>query len=142
MSNQYPVSYLEMSVGWGDTDAAGISYYARYFDWFCNGRFKLLKDHGVQYTTWFHKYNASLVVLETGCKYQILLYPEEPVILETTLVTLTQTRAKFNYRILKKDQRLAASGFTSHAYVNDLGKPCNLEKHKPELWKRLSEAFF
>lgn len=33
---------MEMIVTWGDCDPAGISYYAKNFDWFTNGRMQLL----------------------------------------------------------------------------------------------------
>lgn len=141
MSKHYPVSYHKMEIGWGDCDAAGITYYAKYFDWFCDARFKLLRDFGIQYSTWFLNNHISLVVLETGCRYKSLLYLEEPITIKTNLVNLSKTRATFNYTILKTNEEIAASGFTKHAYVNGDGKVCNLEKCQPDLWKKLDSAF-
>jgi len=141
MENHYPVSNYKMEIGWGDCDAAGITYYAQYFDWFCNARFHLLKEHGIKYTTWFLRNHISLVVLDTGCRYKNLLYPEESITIKTTLVKLTRTRAKFTYDVFKDDNTLAASGFTTHTYVNQDGKVCNLEKCSPELWEKLSSVF-
>lgn len=83
-----------------------------------------------------------MVVFETGYKYRSFLYPKETVVWETTRLLLTETRVRFDYYIYKKDDRLAASGFTEHAFVNPKGKPCNLEKQYPELWERLSTAVF
>lgn len=138
MPGRYPHCRLEMEVGWGDCDAAGITYYARYFDWFSNGRILLFKKYGLPYMSTFHRQNINLVALEAGCRYRRSLRPEEEVGLETTLVNLTRTRIGFKYIIYKKDGSTAAEGFTIHAYVDGQGKPFDLKKRYPALWEEMN----
>ncbi|SHI33276.1 acyl-CoA thioesterase [Desulfofundulus thermosubterraneus] len=141
MSEQYPFCRLEMEVGWGDCDAAGIAYYAQYFDWFSNGRIQLFKKYGLPYMTFFQRQNINMVALEAGCRYKKSLRPEEIIILETVLVILTRTRIGFKYKIFKKDGVLAAEGFTTHAYVDERGKPFDLKKRHPALWEKINALF-
>ncbi|BAF60070.1 MAG: acyl-CoA thioesterase [Pelotomaculum sp.] len=136
MGSQYPSCRLEMEVGWGDCDAAGIAYYARYFDWFTNGRIHFLKKYGLPYMAVFHRQNINMVALEAECRYKKALRPEETVVLETTLESLSRTRIRFEYKIFKNDGSLAAEGFTSHAYVDEEGKPFDFKKRYPLLWEK------
>jgi acyl-CoA thioester hydrolase len=89
----------------------------------------------------FHRQNINMVALEAGCRYRRSLWPEEVIILETTLVTLTRTRIGFKYTILKKDGAPAAEGFTTHAYVDERGKPFDIKKRHPALWEEMNAAF-
>ncbi|MGB9804629.1 acyl-CoA thioesterase, partial [Desulfofundulus sp.] len=79
--------------------------------------------------------------LEAGCRYKKSLRPEEIIILETVLVTLTRTRIGFKYKIFKKDGVLAAEGFTIHAYVDEGGKPFDFKKRHPVLWEKINALF-
>lgn len=141
MDGQGPSCRLEMEVGWGDCDAAGIAYYTQYFDWFSNGRIQFFKKYGLPYMTIFHRQNINIVALEAGCRYKKSLQPEEIVILETVLTTLSRTRIGFKYKIFKKDGVLAAEGFTNHAYVDERGRPFDLKKRHPALWQEINDIF-
>jgi len=141
MDDKGPSCNIEMEVGWGDCDAAGIAYYAKYFDWFSDGRIHFFKKHGLPYMTIFHWQNIHMVALDAGCRYKKSLRTEEIIILETVLVTLSRTRIGFKYKILKKDGVLAAEGFTTHAYVDERGKPFDLKKRHPALWEEINDVF-
>ncbi|KLU63549.1 putative esterase [Peptococcaceae bacterium CEB3] len=135
-----PSSRLEMTIGWGDCDAAGITYYARYFDWFTNGRLHLLRSLDLPYMTTFQYKGISVVGLEASCRYKKLLYPEETVTIETSLSELKRTRMTFSYKVIKETGgELAAEGKTLHAYVDATGKPFDLKKRYPDLWDKLSK---
>jgi acyl-CoA thioester hydrolase len=141
LNSVYPGSHLDMTVTWGDCDAAGIHYYARTFDWFTNARMKLLADHGFPYMDTFHGPGISLVCLTADCRFKRMLKPEERIVVRTELAALTRTRLTFEYRIFKQDGQLAAEGSTSHAYVDPKGEPCNLKKRHPELWARMMDRW-
>lgn len=138
MSDTYTAA-LPMVITWGDCDAAGISYYARYFDWFTNGRMFFLKKNGLPYMTAFHDQGITIVGLKAECQYKHTLRPEDEVVLETTLAELTKTRVAFTYKILKEDGTIAAFGRTEHAFVDQEGKPFNLSKRYPEKWQELNK---
>ncbi|MBB6634932.1 acyl-CoA thioesterase [Cohnella thailandensis] len=140
MADTYPLFDLEMMVTWGDCDAAGISYYAKSFDWFTNARMGLLAHYGFPYMPEWHHQGISLVCLHADCQYRKMLRPEERIVVRTELAELTRSRMTFAYRILKEGGALAAEGQTKHAYVDNAGAPFNLERRHPELWARLAEA--
>jgi len=128
---------VEFTVRWGDCDAAGITYYAKYFDWFTDGRIALLEKVGLPYMATFHNHGIELVVIDAFCRYRLSLRPVEKVFLETGISSLTRTRITFTYRILKEDNTIAAEGSTNHAFVDERGKPFNLAKKHPELWDEI-----
>ncbi|MDD3652859.1 MAG: acyl-CoA thioesterase [Desulfotomaculaceae bacterium] len=129
---------VEFTVRWGDCDAAGVTYYAKYFDWFTDGRIAFLDQVGLSYMDIFHNQGIELVVIDAFCRYRLSLRPVEKVILETSITSLTRTRITFAYRVLKEDNTVTAEGSTNHAYVDDRGKPFNIAKRYPSLWEELS----
>lgn len=130
----------EMEVRWGDCDAAGIVYYAKYFDWFTDGRIALLKQIGLPYQKFFHEQGIVVVVIEASCRYRKNLRSEEKYMLSTTFTKLGRTRMVYDYLITKpEDQSVVAEGRTVHAYIDETGKPFDIKKRRPDLWEKLLE---
>ncbi len=129
-----------MRVKWGDCDAAGISYYAKNFEWFTDARFELFAHYGFPYMETFHHKGISLVCLKAESDYKKMIRPLEEITIKTSISELTRTRMAFTYQIVKSNGELAAEGFTAHAYVNSEGRPLNLKKSFPALWNDLSIA--
>jgi acyl-CoA thioester hydrolase len=132
----------ELEVRWGDCDAAGILYYAKYFDLFTDGRVALLKHIGIPYYQFFHDQGIVVVVLEATCRYRKSLRLEERYIMDTTLSPPGRTGMVFDYIITSAGSgQLVAEGRTAHTFVDEAGKPFNLKKKHPELWLKLQEKF-
>ena len=132
----------ELEVRWGDCDAAGVLYYAKYFDLFTDGRVALLKQIGIPYHQFFHDRGIVVVVLEATCRYSKSLRLEERYIMETTLSPPRRTGMVFEYHITSAGgKQLVAEGRTAHAFVGDNGKPFDLRKKHPEIWAKLQEKF-
>ncbi|WP_168735461.1 acyl-CoA thioesterase [Cohnella fermenti] len=140
MADAHPRYDMEMSVTWGDCDAAGISYYARTFDWFTNARMGLLAHYGLPYMKEWHQRDIALVCLHADCRYKKMIRPEERIVVRAELAELSRSRMAFTYLVLQEDGVVAAEGQTKHAYVDGRGAPFNLERRQPELWARLAEA--
>gem|GEM_PF-869203 len=136
-----PSQDMDMIVTWGDCDAAGISYYARNFDWFTNGRMRFMEAQGLPYMDTFHPLGIALVCLTADCRYKRMLRPEEKITLRTTLASFTRTRMEFHYEIFKRGGERAAEGRTSHTFVDERGLPFNFEKRYPELWRKMTERW-
>ncbi|MFE8064762.1 acyl-CoA thioesterase [Priestia aryabhattai] len=141
MADLYISCNMEMSVTWGDCDAAGISYYAKNFEWFTNAYMQLLAKHGFPYMETFHKNGIYLVCLKADCQYKKMIRPLEKITIKTFLSVLTRTRVQFTYQVIKDNGEIAAEGFTSHAYVSDRGHPFNLQKRFPILWEKLDNRY-
>jgi acyl-CoA thioester hydrolase len=137
----YPLSVMEMKVTWGDCDAAGISYYARTFDWFTNARMKHLADYGLPYMNTFHSSGIAIVCLKADCEYKNMVRPEEEIMVHTRLTLLTRTRMTYRYQIFKQDGILVAEGETRHACVDLTGNPFNLKRRHPQLWQQLIDKW-
>ena len=136
-----PSHDMEMIVTWGDCDAAGISYYAKNFDWFTNGRMRFMDAYELPYMETFHVLGIALVCLTADCQYKRMLRPEERIAVRTSLASFTRTRMVFAYEIFKKDGGKAAEGKTSHTFVDGDGLPFNFEKRYPELWRQMQDKW-
>jgi len=132
---------MERIIAWGDCDAAGITYYAKNFEWFTDGYMQLLNSLGLPYMETFHYQGISLVCLKADCQYKKMLRPLEKIIVRTTLHSLTRTRLEFHYQVIKGNGEVAAEGVTSHTYVNNDGKPLNLQRKFPTLWESFNNKF-
>lgn len=131
----------EMEVRWGDCDAAGIVYHARYFDLFTDGRVALLRQVGLPYQQFFHEQGIVVVAVEATCRYKKSLKPEDKYILHTKLVHIGRTRMNFEYVITKpEDRSVVVEGKTMHAFVDGMGKPFDLKKRRPDLWGILEKC--
>jgi len=137
MSDTMISDELEMIVKWGDCDAAGISYYAKNFEWFTDARMNLLENYGLPYMETFHHKGISLVCLKAESDYKKMIRPLEKIKVRTFLSALTRTRMEFTYQIIKENGEIAAEGTTSHTYVDPAGKPFNLQRRFPVLWDQL-----
>jgi acyl-CoA thioester hydrolase len=131
----------EFIVAWGDCDAAGISYYAKNFEWYTNGYMQLLAFYDFPYMETFHEKGISLVCLKADTDYKRMLRPLEHITLRTSLTELTRTRITFSYQLIKKNEELASWGKTSHAFVDNEGRPMNLKKRHPALWISMTEKW-
>lgn len=132
----------ELEVRWGDCDAAGIVYYAKYFDLFTDGRVALLKKINIPYQKFFHSQGIVVVAVEATCRYRKSLQPEERYFLKTTLSRLSRSRMIFDYVITSAESdQLAAEGRTIHAFVDGTGKPFDIKKKHPRLWSQLQENY-
>lgn len=141
MIDAYPKSEMNMTVTWGDSDSAGISYYAKTFDWFTNGRLHFLNFYGIPYMETFHHQGIALVCLHADCDYKKMVRPEEHLTVQTLLTELTRTRMTFTYRIFDANEQLVQEGITRLVYTDENGKPFNIEKRNPALWQQLTNIW-
>jgi acyl-CoA thioester hydrolase len=130
---------MERTVAWSDGDAAGITYYAKNFEWFTDAYMKLLDKYGFSYMETFHERGLALVCLKADCEYKKMVRPLEKITIHTKLASLSRTRVLFMYQIYNQKGELTAIGRTAHAFVNDRKRPVNLQKSHPTLWRALHE---
>jgi len=131
-------SEMEMYVTWGDCDAAGISYYARNFDWFTNGRLHFFREHGFPYMTKLHENNIFLVCISANCQYKKMLYPDEKITVRTYLKSFSRAKMTFLYEVIKQTGEIAAEGSTVHAFADQSGHAFDMKKRFPELWSEMN----
>lgn len=90
--------HCRLRVRYDECDSMGITYHARYLDWFVIGRTELLRDAGLPYAG-LERAGLLLPVLEARCRYLASTRYDDTVCIETTLLNVTRTRMSFAYRV-------------------------------------------
>ncbi|MFZ5432490.1 MAG: acyl-CoA thioesterase [Calditrichota bacterium] len=113
-------------VRYGETDAMGWVYYAKYLDYFEVGRTELIRDIWKPYREIEEK-GMRLPVIETGCRYIYGARYDEVLTIESVMTLPTAYRIRFDYQIYRDtDRKLLAEGFTEHCFVSSNGKPIRI----------------
>ena len=129
-----PTSTSSVRVRYAETDKMGVVYYANYFIWFEVARTDLLRTLGWSYRE-MELSGVSLPVIEAHCEYARPARYDDEIEIRTTGRLLSPVRMEFNYEVrLTTDATVAATGRTTHASVDQSGRPCRM----PE---RVREAF-
>jgi len=129
-----PTSTSSVRVRYAETDKMGVVYYANYFIWFEVARTDLLRTLGWSYRE-MELSGVSLPVIEAHCEYARPARYDDEIEIRTTGRLLSPVRMEFNYEVrLTTDATVAATGRTTHAAVDQSGRPCRM----PE---RVREAF-
>lgn len=125
-------------VRYQETDQMGVVYHGNYFVWFEVGRSELFRAVGLPYTG-LEEQGVYLPVTHAECSYKRICKYDDLVTIQTRIEKLTAVRLQFHYRVLSEDDRVLAIGATTHAFVDDSGKPVNLVKKVPVLWDKMQE---
>ena len=139
LSMPEPVHTTTCRVLYGDTDAAGVVYYANYLRFFEKARTEYMRDLvRVTYRD-IEKQGLLLPVIECYSRYKAPAAYDDLLIIETSLAELKNVSCRFNYRIYRNDndisRTLLAKGYTVHASVKRDGK---LTKLPPQLLAKLT----
>ena len=145
LSMPKPVHTTNCRVLYGDTDAAGVVYYANYLRFFEKGRTEYMRDLVLTYRE-IESQGLLLPVIECYSRYKAPAAYDDLLVIETSLAELKNVFCRFNYRICRsngnKSRILLAKGYTVHASVNRDGKLSKLpEPLLKKLKKILSPSF-
>ena len=109
-------------VRYSETDKMGVAYHGRYLDWFEVGRNEYCRHSGKSYLEWEAE-GIMLPVVEAHCRYKSSLLYDDVAEIETTITKLTRVSVEFSYKVFNKATgKLAAEGYTKHAFVDLDGK--------------------
>lgn len=134
-----PVHCYSYRVLYGDTDSGGVVYYANYLRYFEAGRTEFIRDFGSSYRK-FEESGFVLPVIECHARYKAPARYDDLLSIETCLLNVKKVSCRFNYRILKKeDKKLLMQGYTIHAVVNRHGKLTSLPQNFMELLHKMTE---
>jgi len=125
LSMPEPVHKTNIRVLYGDTDAAGVVYYANYLRYFEKGRTEYMRDLVLSYRE-IEDLGLLLPVIECYSRYKAPAAYDDLLTIETSLTELKNVSCRFNYRIYKNysdnSPMLLAKGHTVNASVNHDGK--------------------
>ena len=116
----------------------GIAHHSNYFVWFEEGRSNFCRDIGLPYGEW-EKNGVFMPVVEVHCRYKSSLLYDEPVTMEVFPAERGAATVTFGYRLRHEDGRLAAEGWTKHAFADAQGR---LIRRETDFIRRLKELTF
>ncbi len=112
------VSSTEIRVRYADTDQMRMAYYAKYFEYFEQGRSDLLRGVGLPYAQ-IESRGFFLPVAEAYAKYLVPARYDDLLIVRTILreVPLAKVRIDYELRGAAADT-LHATGHTCHSFID------------------------
>lgn len=111
-------------VRYADTDQMRFVYYAKYFEYFEQGRSDLLRTIGMPYPE-IERHGILLPVIEAFAKYKRSARYDDLVVVETVLNEMPVARIRLEYKImLEGETEPMVEGYTVHSFLNaTTGKP-------------------
>ena len=125
-----------LRVRFSDTDAGRIVHHSNLFRWLEEARLGLLREIGVSYRA-VEGSGVHLPVTACSAEFRRAIRSEDEIEIALWLTGLSRARLEFKYE-MRLNQAVAATARTTHALVNDAGRPIRLERDST-LWKRLTE---
>ena len=121
-----PIHRTTCRVLYGDTDAAGVVYYANYLRFFEIGRTEYMRELVRTYRD-LEEQGLILPVVECYARYKAPAVYDDQLTIETTLLELKSVSCRFNYQIWRTAPAgpaatLLVKGSTVHAAVDRQGK--------------------
>ncbi len=111
-------------VRYADTDQMRFVYYAKYFEYFEQGRSDLLRTIGMPYSE-IERHGIFLPVIEAYAKYKKSARYDDIIVVETVLNEMPVARIRLEYTItLEGETEPMVEGYTVHSFLNaSTGKP-------------------
>src|SRR3954451_18142451 len=111
----------DIRVIYGDTDKAGVVYYANYLRYFEVGRNEFLRAQGVVYREFEAQHRVFLPVIDAQITYKTPGLFDDILTIQTVMARLGGASVRFEYRVVRGDV-LIATGHTVHACVGFEGQ--------------------
>lgn len=106
----------------GDCDPMRIVYYGNYFRLFEIGRAELFRRLGHPFATYIAR-GLYLGVIETTCRYRRPSRYDDDLVISAAVTEVRRARITIGYEIRGLDGELRVEGSTTHAVIDDAGKP-------------------
>lgn len=119
--NSNHTSITLLRVRYAETDRMGVAYHSNYLIWFEVGRTDLIREQGYPYTQ-LESEGVFLPVIEAQCAYLKPVHYDDELELHTRIQEQKGARLKIGYELFCSS-RLAAKGFTVHAFMDIHMKP-------------------
>ena len=100
----------------------GFSYYANHLVWFEVGRTEYMRERGCTYRD-LEKDGFLLPVTEAYCRYHASGTYDDLIYVCTSVTKFSRVQLRFEYRVLRDDGTLLATGHTVHCFLSPEGKP-------------------
>ena len=112
-------------VRFGDTDAAGVVYYANYLRWFEAGRAELMRAGGLPYSQIVHDRGLFMPVVEAWSRYHRPARYDDSIQITSWAHEVRAATTLIAHQIHRGDE-LLAEGAARLACLDESGKPRRL----------------
>ena len=125
----------QVRVRYAESDQMGFSYYANYLVWFEVGRTEWLRTRGCTYRS-LEDDGFLLPVTEACCRYLAPSSYDDSIFIYTRVGKLTRVQLRFDYRLIREDGTVLATGHTNHCFLSKEGRPLRAPEKIQELIRR------
>ncbi len=105
-----------------DCDPMRVMYYGTYFRLFEIGRAELFRRLGHPFAEYVAR-GLYLAVIETTCRYRKPARYDDELAIRARVTDLGRARLRIGYEVARLDGELLAEGSTTHAVMDDAGRP-------------------
>ena len=119
-----------------ETDRMGIVHHSNYIRWMEEARLDFMQKTGTSYEA-MEQEGIIMPVVDVSCRYLVSAKYGDRVRIVAKLTAFTGVRAAFSYQIYLEDGQLAATGESSHCFLeNESRRPVSLKRRAPEFYAR------
>jgi len=122
MSEAKLIDVARYRVIFADCDPMRIMYYGSYFRLFEIGRAELFRKLGHPFPRYIAQ-GLYLAVIETSCRYLRAARYDDELIIRAGIGEVGRARMSIHYEVAHAGGETAAQGFTTHAVLNEEGRP-------------------
>ena len=120
-----------------ETDQMGVVHHSNYIRWFEEARTNLLEQIGIGYDK-MEQQGIISPVIGLSCEYKKTTRFSETVDITARITSLTGIKFSTYYEIIEKESgELRCKGETKNCFLDRAGKPLNIKKKYPEVYKLL-----
>ena len=121
-----------------ETDQMGIVHHSNYIRWFEESRLDQLEQLGISYRE-LETQGVIIPVVGVSCKYLVSAKYADALLIRPSLTQYTGVRMQYRYEVLFRDSGLvAATGTSTHCFLDANHRPISLKRKMPELHQLLS----
>ena len=115
------------TVQYYETDKMGITHHSNYIRWMEEARVDFLKQVG-----WpFEKLEECKIVspvLNVSCEYKVSTKFAEKIAISVKVEEFKGVKLFLSYEMTNEEGKIVCTGITSHAFLNDKGRPIRLKQ--------------
>ena len=113
----------KVKVYYRDVDQMGVVYHTRYLEYFEESRTELLSSIGLEISN-VEQEGVMFPVISCHCDFKKGAKFEDVILVKSFIDEMPRSTLKISYRaVLKKTNILLVKGYTSHAFLDSMGKP-------------------
>ncbi len=130
-------SYIRRAMYY-ETDQMGVVHHTNYIRWFEEARIDLLRQCGIDYRD-LEQRGIIIPVVDMQCSYLTSVRFDDVVEIHLSLIKYTGVRMCFSYEVrFAESGVLAATGKSTHCFVDSAGKPMGLKRVDADLHTRFA----